>query len=47
MFKGQYLVFDKEWGTWSSAFLLLKISLTVFFCINSRGLMSDLVSPIG
>ena len=41
MFKGQYLGFDEEWGTWSSAFFVEDKS--VFFCINSRGLMSDLL----
>ena len=39
----RYLGFDEEWGTWSTVFFLLKIGLTVFFCINSRGLMSDLL----
>ena len=41
VFKGQYLGFDEEWGTWSSAFFVEDKS--VFFCINSTGVMSDLL----
>ena len=40
-FTGQYLAFHEKWELGVLLFFF-KISLTVFFCITFRGLMSDL-----